>query len=95
MEALFEARQDKRDWVGPTLAFALHGLLLLLAIWYVANRPSLQQTAIHALPVELVLGGSMGQSEVHPAARLQVATPHPVTAAPVPEAGDIVAGPQL
>ena len=85
MEALFEARTQRRDWKGPTLSLALHSLLLLLAIWYVAHRPQMREAAIRALPVELVLGGSLGQSDVHPAARLQIATPHPVTAAPVPE----------
>src|ERR1700759_3720809 len=85
MEALFEARQDRRDWKGPTLSLLLHGLLLLAALWYVAHRPALRDQAIHALPVELVLGGSLGQSDAHPAARLQIAAPHPVTATPAPE----------
>ena len=85
MEALFEARHERRDWKGPTLSVVLHVLLLLLALWYVAHRPAMQQAAIRALPVELVLGGSLGLSDAHPAARLQIAVPHPVTAAPVPE----------
>lgn len=85
MDALFEARSERRDWKGPTLSLLLHGLLLLLAIWYVVHRPVLQRDALRALPVELVLGGSMGQNDVRAAARLEVARPHPVTAAPVPE----------
>ena len=84
MEALFEPRMERRDWKGPTLSFALHGLLLLLAIWYVVHRPAMQQAAIRALPVELILGGSLGQNESHPAVRVEVARPHPQSA-PVPE----------
>ena len=85
MEALFEARDERRDWKGPALSALLHGLLLLTAVWYVAHRPDMQKTALRAFPVELVFGGSLGHTDAHPAAHLQVARPHPITAAPVPE----------
>ena len=58
---MFEARTERRDWMGPALSALLHGLLLLLAVWYVAHRPQLQETALRAMPVELILGGSFGQ----------------------------------
>ena len=84
MEALFEARTQRRDWKGPTLSVLLHSLLLLLALWYVAHRPAMRDQAIRALPVELILGGSLGQNDSHPAVRVEVARPHPESA-PVPE----------
>jgi hypothetical protein len=63
----------------------LHGLLVLLALWYLGHRPVLNETQLRALPVELVIGGTMGQSaSTAPAARLQTARPHPESA-PVPE----------
>lgn len=68
---------------GVLLSVALHGLLLLLAVWYLHHRPVLSQTQVRALPVDLVIGGSMGQAE-GTATRLQVARPHPESA-PVPE----------
>src|ERR1700761_7192199 len=84
MEALVEASTQKRDWTGPTLSVLLHGLLLMLAIWYVAHRPAMRDQAIRALPVELILGGTLGQNDSHPATRVEVAKPHPASA-PVPE----------
>ena len=70
---------------GVLLSVLLHGLLVLLALWYIAHRPSLSETQLRALPVELVIGGTMGQSaSTAPATRLQVARPHPESA-PVPE----------
>jgi hypothetical protein len=66
------------------LSLALHGLMLLLALWYVAHRPIVDQTQLRALPVELVIGGAMSQgSSSAPATRLQVAHPHPEST-PVP-----------
>ena len=70
---------------GVLLSVLLHGLLLFVALWYVQHRPALTESQIRALPVELVIGGSMGQnSSASPATRLQVARPHPESA-PVPE----------
>ena len=70
---------------GVLLSVLLHGLLLLVALWYVQYRPALTENQIRALPVELVIGGSMGQnSSTSPATRLQVARPHPESA-PRPE----------
>ena len=67
------------------MSLLLHGLLLFLALWYLGHRPALTRTQLRALPVELVIGGSMGQDAgTAPAARLQVARPHPESA-PVPE----------
>jgi hypothetical protein len=70
---------------GALLSVLLHGLLLFLALWYAAHRPALTESQLRALPVELVIGGSMGQeSGTAPAAQLQVPRPHPESA-PVPE----------
>ena len=70
---------------GVLLSLLLHLLLLLAAIWYVHQRPVLTQTQFRTLPVELVIGGTMGQeASTAPATRLQVARPHPESA-PVPE----------
>jgi hypothetical protein len=70
---------------GVLLSVLLHGLLLFVALWYVQHRPALIDNQIRALPVELVIGGSMGQnSSASPATRLQVARPHPESA-PRPE----------
>lgn len=70
---------------GILLSLALHGLLLLLALWYVAHRPIIDRTQLRALPVELVIGGSMVQgASPTPATRLQVARPHPEST-PVPQ----------
>ncbi len=85
MEALFTARAEKRDWASAALSAMLHGVLLLAALWYVANRPEMMQNnVLKALPVELVLGGSMSTGDSTPAVKLQVARPHPESA-PVPE----------
>jgi hypothetical protein len=84
MEALFTARTEKRDWKGAALSVVLHGAALLLALWYVAQRPEMQKTVLRALPVDLVLGGSMSTGDSAPAARLQTARAHPESA-PVPE----------
>jgi outer membrane biosynthesis protein TonB len=70
---------------GVLLSVLLHGLLLLVALWYVQHRPAVTAEQIRALPVELVIGGSMGQNNsASPATRLQVARPHPESA-PRPE----------
>jgi len=78
--------QRLRKDAGPVLlSLLLHGLLVLLALWYMSHRPVLTQTQLRALPVELVIGGTMSQSASTAAAtRLQVARPHPQSA-PVPE----------
>lgn len=70
---------------GILLSVLLHGLMLLMALWYVSHRPVLTSDQLRALPVELVIGGTMSQgASTAPAARLQVARPHPESA-PVPE----------
>jgi len=85
MEALFTARPVKRDWGGIALSLLLHGLLLLAALWYLAQRPVMQKTMFRTLPVELVIGGTMGQqASAPPAAKVEVARPHPESA-PQPE----------
>ncbi|HEX4636677.1 MAG TPA: hypothetical protein VH189_10885 [Rhizomicrobium sp.] len=76
-----------RQETGPAvlLSLLLHGLLLLLVLWYLGHRPAVTPAQLRALPVELVIGGGAGQaSTVAPAARLQIAPPHPESA-PVPE----------
>jgi hypothetical protein len=66
---------------GAILSLLLHGALLLLVLWYLGHRPALTETELHALPVELVIGGSLGQdSGPTKAAQLQVARPHPESA---------------
>jgi hypothetical protein len=63
----------------------LHGLIVLLALWYLGHRPAFTQSQLRALPVDLVIGGGAGQaSSAEPATRLQIAPPHPESA-PVPE----------
>jgi hypothetical protein len=63
----------------------LHGLLLLLALWYLGHRPAITPAQLRALPVDLVIGGGAGQAtSAAPATRLQIAPPHPESA-PVPE----------
>jgi hypothetical protein len=78
--------QPRKDTApGVLLSLVLHGLLVFLVFWYVGHRPALTQTQLRAFPVELVIGGSLGQdSGATPATRLQVAHPHPESA-PVPE----------
>ena len=79
------ARLRKQTGPAVLLSLLLHGLLLLLALWYLGHRPVLTQTQLRALPVDLVIGGGAGQaSSAAPATRLQVARPHPESA-PVPE----------
>jgi hypothetical protein len=80
------AQQLRKDGgPGVLLSLLLHGLLVLLALWYLAHRPSLNETQLHVLPVELVIGGTMGQTaSTAPAAHLQVARPRPESA-PVAE----------
>lgn len=70
---------------GVLLSLLLHGLLLLLVLWYLGHRPVVTDTQLRALPVELVIGGTMSQTaSTAPATRLQVAPPRPESA-PVPE----------
>jgi hypothetical protein len=70
---------------GVLLSVLLHGLLLLVALWYVHNRPVLLPSALRTLPVELVIGGSMEQgAKPAPAARVERARAHPQSA-PQPE----------
>ncbi len=66
---------------GALLSLLLHGLLVLMALWYVSHRPALIQDPLRTLPVELVIGGTMGQgNNPVPAARLQIARPRPESA---------------
>jgi len=75
----------KEGGPGALLSLLLHLLLLAMAVWYVHERPSLTENQLRALPVDLVIGGTMGQqASTAPATRLQVARPHPESA-PVPE----------
>ena len=70
---------------GALLSLLLHLLLLLAASGMCISGPSLTETELRALPVDLVIGGTMGQqASTAPAARVQVARPHPESA-PVPE----------
>ncbi|MBA2588411.1 MAG: hypothetical protein H0U98_07270 [Alphaproteobacteria bacterium] len=70
---------------GVLLSVLLHGLLVLMALWYLGHRPALTDDQLRALPVELVIGGTMSQgASTAPAARLQVARAHPESA-PVAE----------
>ena len=67
----------KEGGPGVLLSLLLHGLLLLAVLWYVHTRPALMETRFRALPVELVIGGSMEQGATQaPAARLQRAPAH-------------------
>jgi hypothetical protein len=78
-------RLRKEGGPGALLSLLLHGFLLLLALWYLGHRPVVTETQLRIMPVDLVIGGSMGQTaSTAPAARLQVARPHPESA-PVPE----------
>lgn len=59
MEERVEARQAgavQRWWRGGALSLLLHGLLLVLALTYLAYRPVLKQTSFHSFPVEIVIG---------------------------------------
>jgi outer membrane biosynthesis protein TonB len=78
-------RLKREGGPGALLSVLLHGLLVLLILWYLGHRSAMQPVDLHVLPVELVIGGAMGQAaSTAPAARLQVARPHPESA-PVPE----------
>jgi hypothetical protein len=78
-------RLKKDGGPGALLSLLLHGVLVLLALWYLGHRPAVTETPLRILPVDLVIGGSMGQAvSTAPAARLQVARPRPESA-PVPE----------
>ena len=80
-----QARPRRQTGPAVLLSLLLHGLLVLLALWYLGHRPPLTQTPLRALPVDLVIGGGAGQAwSATPATRLQVARPHPESA-PVPE----------
>lgn len=57
------------------ISVLLHGVLVLGLIWYLANRPGLEETVFRTLPVDLVIGGSMGQGSAAPSARMQVTRP--------------------
>ena len=70
---------------GVLLSLLLHGLMVLMALWYVSLRPDLTSDQLRVFPVELVIGGTMSQgASTAPAARLQVARPH-LESAPAPE----------
>lgn len=75
-----QVRQLRERWGGITFSLLLHGALLLAALWYLAHRPDMQNTMFRSLPVELVIGGTMGQGSATPAARMQVARPRPDSA---------------
>jgi outer membrane biosynthesis protein TonB len=78
-------RLRKDGGPGALLSLLLHGLLVLLALWYVAHRPALTSSQLRSFPVELVIGGTMSQAaSTAPATHLQVARPHPESA-PAPE----------
>lgn len=79
------ARLKRQAGPAVLLSVLLHGLVLLLALWYLGHRPIQTQTPLRALPVDLVIGGGAGPaSSATPATRVQVARPHPESA-PVPE----------
>jgi hypothetical protein len=79
------ARVRKQAGPAVLLSLLLHGLFLLLALWYVGHRPALTRSQLRALPVDLVIGGGAGEAtSAAPATRLQIAPPHPESA-PVPE----------
>jgi hypothetical protein len=69
------ARQLREQWGGIAFSILLHGVLVLALIWYLAGRPSLEETVFRALPVDLVIGGTMGQGSAAPPARMQVTRP--------------------
>ena len=73
-------RESRERWGGVACSLLLHGAALLAILWYVAHRPQMQETVFRTLPVDLVIGGSMGQGSATPAARLQAAAPRPATA---------------
>lgn len=69
----------RERWGGAACSLVLHGAALLAAIWYVAHRPEIPQTVFRTLPVDLVIGGNLGQGSATPAARLQATPPRPAT----------------
>ncbi|HJT42690.1 MAG TPA: hypothetical protein VJ750_04230 [Rhizomicrobium sp.] len=72
-------RLRKQQGPGVLLSVLLHGLLLLASLWYLGQRPVLTQTQFHALPVDLVIGASIGDGAL-PATRLRIAPPRPQSA---------------
>ena len=72
-------REDhaRERWGGVACSLVLHGAALLAAIWYVAHRPEFPQTVFRTLPVDLVIGGNLGQDSSTLAARLQTTPPRP------------------
>ncbi len=59
MERVAEARDTRQTrswWRGGALSLLLHGLMLLLAIAYLAHRPAMKPVSFHSLPVEIVIG---------------------------------------
>ena len=80
-----QARLRRQTGPAVLLSLLLHGLLVLLGLWYLGQRPIWTPTQLRALPVDLVIGGGAGPAtSAAPAARLQIARPHPESA-PVPE----------
>lgn len=75
--------QIRERWGGIGFSLLLHGALLLAVLWYLAHRPQMQPPLFRTLPVDLVIGGTLGQGSTAPAARMQVAVPHP-DSAPAP-----------
>jgi hypothetical protein len=59
MEKVAEARDTRQArgwWRGGALSLLLHGVMLLLAIAYLAHRPVVKPVSFHSLPVEIVIG---------------------------------------
>lgn len=75
-----QVRQLRERWGGIAFSLLLHGAMLLAALWYLAHRPEMQRTMFRTLPVELVIGGALGQGSATPAVRMQVARPRPDSA---------------
>jgi hypothetical protein len=80
METEVIRNRFRQRWGGMACSLVLHGAALLAALWYMANRPQIQETVFRTLPVDLVIGGSLGQGSTLPAARLQTAPPRPASA---------------
>jgi membrane protein involved in colicin uptake len=68
-------RKIREQWSGIAFSAGLHGVLVLALIWYLANRPTLEETVFRVLPVDLVIGGTMGQGSSAPPAQVQTARP--------------------
>ena len=75
-----QAGQMRERWGGIAFSLLLHGAMLLAALWYLAHRPPMQKMMFRTLPVELVIGGALGQGSATPAAQMQVARPRPDSA---------------